>query len=106
MNNEEIISRVKKIAERLKKEYKAEQVILYGSYARGVATEHSDIDILIIAPTEESFYQRMATVLSLVRDLYHGLPISPIVLKPEELEERKRKGDQFIQEIVEKGLKI
>ncbi len=104
--NEETFLRVQRIAERLKKEYNAEKVILFGSYARGEATEDSDIDLLIIAPTPERFYQRMATILRLVRDLYYGLPISPIVLRPEEIEERKRIGDQFVQEIIEKGMEI
>jgi predicted nucleotidyltransferase len=89
--NEEILSRIKKIAERLKKEYKAERVTLFGSYAKGGATEHSDIDLLIVAQTKGRFYQRMATVPSLLRDLYHGLPISPIVLRAEEVEERRRR---------------
>jgi predicted nucleotidyltransferase len=104
--NEEILSRIKKIAERLKKEYGAERVILFGSYAKGEATEHSDIDLLIVAQTKERFYQRMATVLSLLRDLYHGLPISPIVLRPEEVEERRRRGDQFVEEIVKEGVEV
>jgi len=33
--NQEIYERLQKISERLKKEYRAEKVILFGSYARG-----------------------------------------------------------------------
>ncbi len=104
--NEEIHSRIKKIAERLKKEYGAEQVILFGSQVEGKATKDSDTDILVIAPTNERFFERMATVLELTRDLYKGLALSPIVLRPEELKERLRKGDQFVQEIIDKGVKL
>jgi predicted nucleotidyltransferase len=102
----EIVPRMRKIAERLKKKYNAERVILYGSYAKGEATEHSDIDILVVAPTKEPFYQRMATVLSLLRDLYQELPISPIVLKPEEIETRRNRGDQFVEEILREGIEL
>jgi len=77
---------------------------LYGSFARAEATEDSDIDLLIVAPTNERFFERMATVRGLIRNLRNGLPISPIVLTPMELEERKRKRDQFIQEILENGI--
>lgn len=106
MNNEEIISRVRKIAERLKKEYKAEKVILFGSYSRGEAGKDSDIDLFIVAPTHERFFERMATVLGLTRDLYKGLALSPIVLRPEEVEDRLKRGDQFVQEILETGIEL
>jgi len=104
--NQEIFQRLRKISERLKKEYHAEKVILYGSYATGEATEDSDVDLFIIAPTHERFFERMATVRGLIRDLRNGLPVSPIVLTPEEVEKRRRKGDQFVQQILEEGIML
>jgi predicted nucleotidyltransferase len=70
--NKKIYERLKKISERLKKEYLAEKVILYGSHARGEATEDSDVDILVIAPTTQRMFERMATVSRLIRDLRNG----------------------------------
>jgi predicted nucleotidyltransferase len=104
MMNQEIYKRLRKISDRLKKESHAEKVILYGSYATGEATEDSDIDLFIIAPTNERFFERMATVRGLIRELRNGLPVSPIVLTPEEVEKRRRKGDQFVQQILEEGI--
>ncbi len=104
--NQEIYERLKKISERLKKEYHAEKVILYGSYARGEGTKDSDTDILVIATTNERFFERRATVLQIVRDLYHGLALSPIVLTPTEIEDRLKIGDQFIQDIVNNGVEL
>ena len=46
--NQEISERLQKISERIKKEYHAERVILFGSYAKGEATEDSDVDLLVI----------------------------------------------------------
>ena len=100
------MKRIKAISERLKKEYGARRVILFGSYARGEATEDSDVDILVIAPTKEQFFERMATVLALVRDLYNGLALSPIVLSPEEVVERLKIGDQFVQGILDEGVEL
>jgi len=102
--NQEIFERLRKISERLKKEYHAEKVILYGSYATGEETEDSDVDLFIIAPTSERFFERMATVRGLIRDLRNGLPVSPIILTPAEVENRRTKGDQFVQHILEEGL--
>lgn len=99
----DILDRLKKIAQKLKREYGAEKVILYGSYARGEETEHSDTDILVIANAEKRFFERRAEVLKILRDLYDGLALSPIVLTPKEIEESLRIGDIFIQEILEEG---
>lgn len=41
---QELYERLKKISERLKKEYHAEKIILYGSYVRGEGTEDSDME--------------------------------------------------------------
>ena len=100
----EIHERLRNISERLKKEYNAEKVILFGSYARGEATEDSDVDILVIAPTKERMIDRMASVSRIIRDLRNGLPISPIVLTPEEFRRKLDIGDAFIQTVVEEGV--
>lgn len=63
-------------------------------------------DILVVAYTKERFFERMATVLEIVRDLYNGLALSPIVLRPEEVSERLKIGDQFVQEIIETGVEL
>ncbi|MDI6794640.1 MAG: nucleotidyltransferase domain-containing protein, partial [bacterium] len=96
MMNKEISFQIKKIAGRLKKDYNAEQVILFGSYARGEESEDSDIDLLITAPTRKRFFQRMAEVRCLIRDLRNGIPFAPIVLTHEELAKRLEIGDQFL----------
>lgn len=100
-----MIDLIKTIAERLKKHYGAKEVILFGSYARGEESEDSDIDLLIISNTKESFFDRMASVRRLIRDLRKGIPVSPIVLTPEEIENRQKKGDHFIKEILSTGIR-
>jgi predicted nucleotidyltransferase len=102
----EIEERIRKIGERLKKEYRAERVILFGSYARGVPTQDSDVDLFIIAPTKERFFHRMATVRRLIRDLRDGLPVAPIVLTAKELEKRRAAEDPFIEEVLDTGIPL
>jgi predicted nucleotidyltransferase len=95
-----------RIADRLKREYGAERVIVYGSVVRGDATIHSDIDLLVVAPSTDKAYQRMATVKAIVRDLSRGLALSPIVLTPTELQERLADEDPFVREIVDSGVEL
>lgn len=97
---------LKAIADRLRARYGAERVLVYGSVARGTPTEHSDIDLLVVAPTTERFYERIGSVLALVRDISHGMPLAPIVLTPEELSIRLARGDQFVAEIVQTGVEL
>ena len=49
-------NQLKEIAARLRHDYRAERVILFGSTANGEAGPDSDIDIFVSAPTQERFY--------------------------------------------------
>jgi len=100
----ELTNRLRSIGEKLRRDYRAEKVILFGSYARGEETADSDVDILVVAPTKERFFQRMATVRRLIRGLRDGFPVAPIVLTVRELEKRQKLGDPFVREILETGI--
>ena len=106
MTDPRTLQRVKAVADRLRTHYHAQSVILFGSVARGEATGDSDTDLFVIAPTHERFFERSATVLGLVRDLYPGLALAPIVLTPEEVRQRLDRGDPFIREIVSAGMVV
>ena len=90
----------------LKQSYGAERVILFGSVARGEATEHSDVDLLVVAATVEPYLQRQVSVLRLLDGLSRGLALAPIVLTPDELQQRLQLGDQFFHEIVQTGREL
>jgi predicted nucleotidyltransferase len=102
----EIFDRMKNMSQRLKDKYDAQTVILFGSHARGEETDDSDIDLFVIAPRWERFFERIASVKRLIRDLRNGLPVAPIVLTPEEIEKRMKLGDQFIMDILENGVRL
>ncbi len=98
--------RLQIIGNKIKQEYRAERVILFGSYAKGNATADSDVDLLVVAPTKERFFDRMASVRRLIRNLRDGLAVSPIVLTPLELKKRTKAGDPFVREILETGVSL
>lgn len=76
---EEVKVILSEIVEKLKSEYKPLKIILFGSYAYGNPVEDSDIDLLILRNTN-------------------------LVYTPDELEERLGMGDDFIKEIIQKGV--
>jgi predicted nucleotidyltransferase len=103
MRDPHVLSR---IADRLRKDLSAVRVLLYGSVARNQATFDSDIDLLIVAPAYEKGYLRMARARAAIRGLSFGLPISPIVLTPEEWQAGLLGGDAFLREIEDRGIEL
>lgn len=61
----------------------AVRALLYGSYARGSADAYSDVDLVIVCPTERPFFERW----KLFEDVLDAFPGSDLlVYTPEELE--------------------
>jgi len=75
------------VKNRLVEGFQPEKIILFGSQARGMVDEHSDIDILVVCPVKGS---RRALTLDMYRAL-KGLGIAKdiIVLTKEEFERNR-----------------
>ncbi len=102
--SDKINSIIKRIVDILVEKYHPVKIILFGSYALGNYTEDSDIDILIIKETDEKRrVDRFIEVKRLIYDSENEIPVSPLVLTIEEIKERLKMGDNFIEEILEKG---
>lgn len=99
--NIEII--LNQIVEKLKINYNPIKIILFGSYAYGNASEDSDIDLFIVKSTTKRRVDRFLEVKRLIYNPNLKIPISPLVYTPLELENRIKIGDDFIEEILQKG---
>src|SRR3954453_22491814 len=95
-----------RIADRFRERLGATRVIVYGSVARGEATIHSDIDLLVIAPSADQMYRRLTDAYAAIRDLSIGIDISPLVLTPAEVDARQARGDAFVCEILADGVEL
>jgi predicted nucleotidyltransferase len=95
-----------RIADRLRERLGATRVIVYGSVARGEATIHSDIDLLVVAPSDDRTFRRLVEAREVIRDLSFGIPVSPLVLTPDEVQSAQSEGDAVVQEIFEDGVEI
>jgi uncharacterized protein len=77
------------------------KVVLFGSYAYGVPTPDSDIDLLIILETDAPSKDRSWAVSRLL--LPRPFPVDILVKTPQEIEQALAKGDLFTREILERG---
>ncbi len=92
------------LAEKIKREYQPDKIILYGSYAYGKPDKDSDIDLLIIKDTPERPIDRMVEIRDIVDIRDPSYPaFFPIVVTSSELKARLERGDQFFEEIISKG---
>jgi predicted nucleotidyltransferase len=78
-----------------------EKIILFGSYARGDATEESDIDILIIQHSDLPRHKRATPIRLALRGLFPSKDI--VVYTPEEVEEWKSASTSFIASVLREG---
>ncbi|MBU7046901.1 MAG: nucleotidyltransferase domain-containing protein [Theionarchaea archaeon] len=101
---QEVNAIVSEIVEKLKKEYDPLRIILFGSYAYGNPTKESDIDLFILKKTHERRADRFVQVKRIIYDSHRTMCVSPLVYTPDEMEERLRIGDDFIKEIIKKGV--
>ena len=89
MESNEVISRVALLC----KEYGAQKVIIYGSRAKGTATERSDIDIAVYGGEFDQFYWE-------VKENIHSLLMFDIVQADAAI------SDELKQEIEKDGVTI
>lgn len=71
MGKKQIDKTLKIFVDRAKKQFRAKQVILFGSYARGEANEYSDVDCIIVADSFRTMPEtkRLDAIYPIIRDL-------------------------------------
>jgi len=91
-----IIKKLKKYAHIISKKLPVKKIILYGSYAKGLQTENSDIDIAVVLEKIPGDYLNIsAELFNLVRDI--DFRIEPILIN----EKNDRSG--FLESILKYG---
>jgi len=93
----EIDNLVRRIAARIQ----PQKVIIFGSYAKGMATIKSDLDIFVIKKTELPMANRADDLKSM---LSHSLiPVDVHIYTPEEMEEYGKDQFSFVNSILKTG---
>lgn len=87
---------IKKICTDILKEYNVEYMYLFGSYAKGNATETSDVDLLVSMPVNGlAFYELIETLREKLRKKVDLLDMAQLNNNP-----------KLVQEILKDGVKI
>jgi len=85
VDNQEIIA---EMVQRIVEGFDPNQIILFGSHARGAAGPDSDVDLLVVMPVEGSRREQRVAIRVALRGM--GMAKDVFVVTPEEVE---RYGD-------------
>ncbi len=91
---------IEEFGRQIGRQFSAERVILFGSYARGEVTADSDVDLLVVAPFEGKSVHKSVEIRMKLRPRF---PVDLIVRTPEKVRQRLEMGDGFMQEILREG---
>ncbi len=76
------MNQIEELAQRIEREFDTIRIVLFGSYAHGVATDDSDVDLLVVAETSLPPRKRYGAVRRLVAD--YPVAFDIIVKTPDE----------------------
>ena len=86
------------------KDGEAKKAIVFGSYARGDADRHSDLDLIVVVDTERSFFKRHEGFAGLYDVWRRGMDL--LIYTPDELADMLAEHRDFIKTALEKGVVI
>ncbi len=79
-----------------------EQIILFGSHARGEANEHSDLDLMVVMHTDAGQRQYGNPVRRAIAERF-VLPVDVIIRSPEVLVEQRNNPYSLLHKVLEEG---
>ena len=93
---------VSAMVQRIVENYVPEKVIVFGSWARGEANGHSDVDLLVIIPYKGDKRDIQASMRLLLRDF--RTPVDIIIASPEEIAERQHVNGLIYRPAIGEGM--
>jgi len=95
------MAQLKEISDRIARAFDPERIILFGSHARGDASEDSDVDLLVIAHTSAPKPKRSVPIYSMLRQYPFSKDI--LVYTPDEVEEYRHLRASLIARALDEG---
>ena len=91
---------IQDLANRIAHEFHPDRVVLFGSYAHGVPTPESDVDLLVVMPFPAA---GSAQAVEILRRVKARIPLDLVVRTPEDIRQRLAWNDCFLKEVTENG---
>jgi predicted nucleotidyltransferase len=90
---------IRRYARAIAEEFHPDKIILFGSYAYGMPTDDSDVDLLVVMPTRNRHHQAVRILWRLAAPF----PLDLIIRTPKEMAWRLKEGESFMTTIVSRG---
>ncbi len=91
---------IEEFGQRIGRDFGADRVILFGSWAQGEVTEDSDVDLLIVGPFEGKSVHKSVEIRMRLRPAF---PVDLIVRSGDKVRQRLEMGDDFMRRVLEEG---
>jgi predicted nucleotidyltransferase len=101
LDNPQLAHTLREMVKRLVERFDPEQIVLFGSHARGTARSDSDIDLLVIMPVSGSKRAKQVELRVALRDF--DIPKDIIVATPEEIDRRRNIVGTIIRPALREG---
>ncbi len=101
MTEAEIMHALDEMVQRIVGRFHPDRIILFGSHAKGISTDDSDLDLLIVMSVEGSRRGKANEIDLALAD--RTIPIDVIVVTPDQFERQRDMIGTIIREAVREG---
>lgn len=92
---------INQLIDRIAARIQPQKILVFGSYAKGTATNKSDLDIFIIKETELPKANRSDDLKTILSNFL--IPVDVHIYTPEEVEEYGRENFSFVNSVLKSG---
>jgi predicted nucleotidyltransferase len=94
------MAQIEELCRRIAVDFNPLRILLFGSFAWGVPTSDSDVDLLVILQFEGKPLHKAVEILNRVAPRF---PVDLVARRPEDTVRRYSEGDPLIREAIDKG---
>ncbi len=92
---------IEEYCQRIAREFRPERIILFGSHAYGTPDENSDVDLMVVMPKKQRGDPEQD--IQIRRRVQADFPVDLLVRDPQEVAQRLRENDTFMQVVTRHG---